>query len=251
MEYGDFAYCYDIFMDETPYERWSLFLSDTLKKEGIEGGLVLDLGCGTGRLTNILSDMGYDMIGVDSSQEMLGVAAEGKGSRDILYLCQDMREFELYGTVRAVVSVCDCINYITDPRDLLEVFKLVNNYLDPKGLFIFDINTEYKYKEILSDNTFAESREGAAFIWENDYDSESCINEYSLTFFTEEEEGLYRRFEENHYQRAYSVDEIKSLIEESGMVFEGLYNDYTDEKPGISSERITFICREQGKQKDL
>ena len=141
MEYGDFAYCYDIFMDETPYERWSEFLADTLKKEGIEDGLVLDLGCGTGRLTNILSDMGYDMIGVDSSQEMLGVAAEGKGSRDILYLCQDMREFELYGTVRAVVSVCDCINYITDPKDLLKVFKLVNNYLDPKGIFIFDINT--------------------------------------------------------------------------------------------------------------
>ncbi|MBR4808211.1 MAG: class I SAM-dependent methyltransferase, partial [Lachnospiraceae bacterium] len=154
MEYGDFAYCYDIFMDETPYERWSEFLADTLKKEGIEDGLVLDLGCGTGRLTNALSDMGYDMIGVDSSQEMLGVAAEGKGSRDILYLCQDMREFELYGTVRAVVSVCDCINYITDTKDLLKVFKLVNNYLDPKGIFIFDINTEYKYKELLSDNTF-------------------------------------------------------------------------------------------------
>ena len=247
MEYGDFAYCYDIFMDETPYERWSEFLADTLKKEGIEDGLVLDLGCGTGRLTNALSDMGYDMIGIDSSREMLGVAAEGKGSRDILYLCQDMREFELYGTVRAVVSVCDCINYITDTKDLLKVFKLVNNYLDPKGIFIFDINTEYKYKELLSDNTFAESREGAAFIWENDYDSESRINEYSLTFFTEEEGGLYRRFEESHYQRAYSVDEIKDLIEESGMILEGLFDDYSDEKPGDLSERITFICREQGK----
>ena len=143
--YTGFAAVYDTFMDNIPYEEWCEYLTGLLKEQGVTEGVLLDLGCGTGSLTELLADAGYDMIGVDNSEEMLELALEKKeqSGKDILYLCQDMREFELYGTVAAVVSICDCMNYILEPEDLTEVFRLVNNYLDPGGVFIFDMNTEY------------------------------------------------------------------------------------------------------------
>ena len=153
--YSDFARVYDIFMDNVEYEKWAEYLIGSLKEYGIEDGIVLELGCGTGVMTELLAESGYDMIGVDNSEEMLGEAMEkrAESGHEILYLEQDMREFELYGTVRAIASVCDCMNYITEEEDLLTVFKLVNNYLDPEGIFIFDMNTPYKYREILGNTT--------------------------------------------------------------------------------------------------
>ena len=158
--YTSFARVYDTFMDNVPYREWGEYIHSLLKERGVSNGLVLDLGCGTGTLTEILAGYGYDMIGVDNSEDMLELALEKKlaSGHDILYLLQDMREFELYGTVRAVVSVCDSMNYITEPEELMEVFELVNNYLDPGGVFIFDFNTDYKYREILGDRTIAEDR---------------------------------------------------------------------------------------------
>ena len=119
--YSDFARVYDIFMDNVEYEKWAEYLIGSLKEYGIEDGIVLELGCGTGVMTELLAESGYDMIGVDNSEEMLGEAMEkrAESGHEILYLEQDMREFELYGTVRAVVSVCDCMNYITEEEDLL------------------------------------------------------------------------------------------------------------------------------------
>ena len=136
--YTSFAQVYDLFMDNVPYEEWGVYLHTLLKEYGIKDGLLLDLGCGTGKLTRIMESFGYDMIGLDNSYEMLDIAREAS-DEGILYLLQDMREFELYGTVRAIYSACDSINYILEEEELLEVFTLVNNYLDPKGLFIFDI----------------------------------------------------------------------------------------------------------------
>ena len=167
--YTGFAAVYDIFMDNVPYEEWSSYLHGLLLEHGIEEGIVLDLGCGTGAMTERLAAFGYDMIGVDNSEDMLELAMEKRvqSGQDILYLLQDMREFELYGTVRAAVSVCDSVNYITEPEEMKEVFRLVNNYLDPEGVFIFDFNTRYKYEEILGDRTIAENREECRFIWDN------------------------------------------------------------------------------------
>ncbi len=178
-EYSALASVYDEFMDDIDYEKWSDFIEDTLKTYNIENGLVLDLGCGTGRLTELLSDKGYDMTGVDGSQEMLQQALQKRdiSKKDILYLNQDMRDFELYGTMRAIVSTCDCMNYITDINELKDVFRLVNNYLDPKGIFIFDFNTKKKYQNI-GDASIAENREDGSFIWENFYNEEEAINEY-------------------------------------------------------------------------
>ena len=172
--YTSFAQVYDLFQDNVPYQEWCVYLTGLLREQGVKDGLVLDLGCGTGSLTRLLARSGYDMIGVDNSGEMLQIAMDkGQGmEEDILYLMQDMREFELYGTVRAVVSICDSMNYLLEYKDLVQVFRLVNNYLDPGGVFIFDLNTEYKYKELLADNTFAEDRKESSFIWNNFYDQE-------------------------------------------------------------------------------
>lgn len=243
--YTSFAQVYDLFMDNVPYDEWCDYLEEQLHKEGIRDGLLLDLGCGTGKMTRIMAEKGYDMIGVDNSLDMLDIAREHSGE-NILYLLQDMQEFELYGTVRAVYCACDSLNYITSEEEILSVFQLVNNYLDPKGVFIFDMNTPYKYKELLADYTFAENREESSFIWENYFDEESGINEYDLTLFIKEGE-YFSRFQENHYQKSYPLDTILKLLEQAGMKVEGVYDGYTMEPMREDSERITIIAREQGK----
>lgn len=249
--YTGFAGVYDTFMDNVPYEEWADCLEGILKEYGICGGLVLDLGCGTGSMTESFAERGYDMIGVDSAQEMLEVAAakRERSGHDILYLQQDMREFELYGTVRAVISVCDCINYVLDEEELLQTFCLVNNYLDPSGLFLFDFNTQYKYEKLLGSNTFAESRDECSFIWENYYYEDDKVNEYELTLFIRKEgqEELYLRYQESHYQRGYSLEEIKKILQKSGLQFLKAYDAYTKKPAKACSERILVLAKEQGK----
>ena len=245
--YTSFASVYDTFMDNVPYEEWGGYIHGLLLKYGAEDGIVLDLGCGTGTMTEILAGFGYDMIGVDNSEDMLELAMEKRlrSGRDILYLLQDMREFELYGTVRAVVSVCDSMNYITDEEDLLQVFRLVSNYLDPGGIFIFDLNTVHKYRDILGDATIAENREESSFIRENDFDEEEGINEYDLTLFIRrEDEDLYEKYEETHYQRAYSLERVEELIGEAGLKLEAVYDAFTLQPPKPESQRVYFVARE-------
>ena len=213
-------------------------------------GLVLELGCGTGNMTEILAQSGYDMIGVDNAEEMLEIAIEKrmKSGLDILYLQQDMREFELYGTVKAIVSVCDSVNYILEEEELEEVFRLVNNYLDPGGVFIFDFNTVYKYREILGDQTIAENREECSFIWDNYYYEEERINEYELSLFIREGDSeLYRKYQETHFQKAYDLETMKRLITQSGLEYITAYDAFTKEAPTRVSERIYVIARERGK----
>ena len=265
--YTGFASVYDTFMDNVPYDEWAEYVTGILKEQGITEGLVCELGCGTGQMTRRLADAGYEMIGIDLSAEMLDIAREAEYDRvedleqSILYLQQDMREFELYGTVAAIVSLCDSMNYITDEASLLQVFRLVNNYLDPGGLFLFDMNTEYKYKELLSNTTIAENREDASFIWENFFDEETGINEYDLTIFRkaelelEDEDGstdaLFERFTETHLQKAYSFDTIKRLLAEAGMEFVAVYGAGTKEAPAKDCERMYILAREARQEKKL
>lgn len=277
--YTSFARVYDMFMDNVPYGEWCDYITGLLKEYGISNGLVLDLGCGTGSMTELLAARGFDMIGVDCSEDMLEIALEKRmaSGRDILYLQQDMRDLELYGTVRAVVCLCDSINYLLDVQDLETVFRLVNNYLDPGGIFIFDLNTEYKYRELLADRTIAENRDEGSFIWDNYYDEESRINEYDMALFIPAEEadagkmgegagpdcetgaasgsgtsgeGLYRKYQETHFQRAYTLDEIREALERAGMEFLTWYDGDGDgrQAPREDSERIYVIAREKGKE---
>jgi SAM-dependent methyltransferase len=221
-------------------------------------------------LSSVMIKLYKQYYGIDISEEMLGIAqrkellrrhpelrsendiepekAEASPTRpDILYLLQDMRAFELYGTVRAVVSVCDSLNYITEEEDLLQVFRLVNNYLDPKGLFLFDLNTVSHYRDLCADNTFAESRDDCSFIWENDYDSVSGINEYDLTLFLRREDGLYERFFETHREKAWETETVRAILEEAGMRYMGALEAYTDAPASDGSDRVLICAAEQGK----
>lgn len=252
--YTSFASVYDTFMDNVPYGEWGEYIHCMLCRYDVNDGIVLDLGCGTGTMTELFSGYGYDMIGIDNSADMLEIAADKKNrsGHDILYLMQDMRAFELYGTVRAVISVCDSVNYVTEPEELVQVFRLVNNYLDPGGIFLFDFNTEYKYKHVMGDCTIAEDRGDCSFIWDNFYYEAEHINEYDLTLFIKEQEygghELYRKFRETHYQRGYTLEEMKSFLGRAGLIFEAAFDMDTRDKPSEFSERICVIARESGKK---
>ena len=250
--YETFARVYDTFMDEVPYDAWAGYLVRELKAHGIGDGLVLDLGCGTGQMTRRLAQAGYDMIGVDSSPDMLEIAQERKGGLDILYLMQDMREFELYGTVRCVISTCDSLNYMTTQEDLVKVFRLVDNYLDPGGLFLFDMNSAGYYEKLCGDQTFAESRDECSFIWENSYDAETRINEYDLTLFLQRENGMYERFFETHRERAWRTREVEEALRSAGLKPEGMGLAYQEGGALVQehrsfdegTDRILFRARE-------
>lgn len=289
--YESFARVYDLFMDNVPYEEWGSYLTGLLREYGICSGTVAELGCGTGKMTRLLAAAGYDMIGVDNSEEMLEIAREAEYEADawsaaeawdeadetdaleeyaelgepdepeesdepdepdepdelpnggILYLLEDMRELELYGSVRAVVSVCDSMNYILEEADLREVFSRVHEYLEEDGVFIFDLNTVYKYRDLLGETKIAENREEGSFIWENYFDEESAVNEYDLTLYIREDGESYRRFEEVHYQRAYDLKTIDRLLADAGMELTAAYDAFTKEPVRDDSERIYVVAR--------
>ena len=287
--YTGFAEVYEEFMDNIPYGEWAEYLTGLLKEYGVNEGIVCELGCGTGSMTRLLRDKGYDMIGIDNSPEMLDVAREHEQtgffdtdfeeesseylqnkeqpSKSVLYLMQDMREFELYGTAAAFVSVCDSINYITDYDELTEVFRLVNNYLDKDGVFIFDLKTEHYFRDVLGDTTIAENRKNCSFIWENSYFEDKKMNQYEITIYkkayfddceysdenvecreyqeTDNAEDLYTRTNEIHTQRAYSLEEIVKALSDAGMEYIAAYNAFTREPADSTSERIYVIAKEK------
>lgn len=277
--YTDFAAVYDTFMDETPYDVWGDFVAGLIQEYGVskpvfdheevvedadgngkldpevalsqERNLVVELGCGTGSFTQELKKKGYDIMGIDLSPEMLDLARKksSEAGLDIMYLEQDMRELDLYCTAGTIVSVCDSVNYLLDDEDVVTTFRLVNNFLFPKGVFIFDFNTLHKYRDIIGDATIAENREDCSFIWDNYYHDDSHINEYDLTIFArcDEEDEVFRRSVETHFQRGYTLDEMKGFVEEAGLLFVTAIDADTHKEPTEDSERIYIVAREQGK----
>ncbi len=250
--YSSFALVYDDFMSEVPYDKWAKNIINILKSKNINEGIIADLACGTANITGILANAGYDMIGIDNSYDMLNIARQKTVDKNILYLYQDIREFELYGTCRAIISTCDSINYILDFDDLVKTFKLVNNYLDPKGIFIFDCNTIYKYKTILANNTFAENRDLGSFIWENEFDEKNNLNKYDLSLYIKNSENnLYERFEEYHIQRAYTLEEFKKAFILSGLELLDIKDGETCTSINEKTQRYLFILSENGKTINL
>lgn len=244
-QYVNFAQVYELFMEEVPYDQWAKNFEYVWNKYGIKPNTIVDLGCGTGKLTYILKQKGYDLIGIDISSEMLSQATSY--SPDILYLNQNMTNFELFNKVDCFISACDSINYLLEEKDLLNVFNQVSKYLNKNGIFIFDVNTVYKYKNILGNNSFSEAKENCAYIWDNFYDENKNINEYYVSFFIENEKGLYERYEEVHYQRSYSIDQIKSIIEKSNLQCLEVLDSETMKQPQKTSERIYFVLKEKSK----
>lgn len=255
--YDRLASVYDLFMEEVPYSTWADVVDRLFQQYGVEKGIVAELGCGTGNFTEQLANRGYDMIGIDCSQQMLSMAMqkqqENKNPNRILYLLQDMTAFELYGTVSAMVSVCDSLNYILSKRLLKEVFRLVQLYLDPGGLFLFDLNTIYKYEMVLGNCTIAENRDMGSFIWENFYDREQKRNTYQLTLYLKKmgqnaKANLYERFEEIHQQQAYSIAEVTQLLQETGFTVLEIKEAYSLGLPTEKTERICIVAKENKKR---
>ena len=242
-EYFDFAYVYDKLTENVNYTHLADYIEEIFKKYLKEKPqLVLDLACGTGSITNILSDRGYDMTGVDSSCDMLNVAMEKRGERNILYLNQDASDFELYGTVDAIVCLLDSINYITDEESLDGLFWGADNYLNPGGLFIFDVNTLHKFENVLGNNTLTYDDEEIFYSWENEYLSDEEIHNMYLTFFVKDGE-CYRRFDEHHIQKYYSSEKLDGYIQKYGFVKLGVFHERTFENPHKTSERIFYVLR--------
>lgn len=239
--YERFAELYDELMYDVDYEKIAEFIFDILKKHKIDDGLVLDLACGTGVLTRKLSEYGYDMTGIDLSEEMLLKARE-KSDSSILYLEQDMTEFELYGTMRAIVCSMDGFNYLTDKDDFFKTLKLCHNYLDPDGVLIFDINSEYKLKNILGNNTFVFDSDNVFYTWENEFDEESELCDFYLTFFVKNENGEYARVNEEQTERAYKTEDVEKMLKTAGFKVLNKYNGYSSQKANSKSERIVFEC---------
>ena len=242
--YHILANVYDRLQD-IDYEKFADYYEAVFGKFGIKPKLVLDLGCGTGNITLPMAKRGYDMIGVDLSQEMLGIATEKakEKNKEILFLNQDMTEFELYGTVGAMVSALDSINYLTEDGQLESMLKLLHYYLDPGGIFIFDINTEYKFKNILDGQAFVYDEDDVYCVWNNDYDEEEKICYFDLNFFLKDERGAYKRLDEYQEERAYSTDEIEKIIKNCNLELLGVYDNLSFNPPREDSERLFFVIK--------
>ena len=236
--YGQFAQVYDMFMKNVPYKQWADYIQTKLKAHNVpDGGLILDLACGTGTLALLMEQMGYDIIGVDSSADMLSEARNKTSS--ILLLRQNMLELDLFGTIDAAYSTCDAMNYLLCEDDFINVLKKVKMFLNPGGIFIFDIKSEYKYN-MLGNNTYNDSAGSASYLWKNSYDKESCINEYNVRFFLSS-----TRFTEVHKQRAYSVNDVKTMASITGFEISEIQDNYTANVINDLSERITFTLKKQ------
>lgn len=241
--YGGFAAVYDLFMDDIPYDDWFLYICKILKQHGIQNGNVVDLACGTGEMTWRLADAGYQVTGVDLSAEML-MAAREKCSDEVLLVQQDMRRLELAGLSKAMVCICDGMNYICNEEELQQVFGRVNMFLEKDGIFLFDMKTEYFYREVLGNRIIADNRENASYIWENVYHEAEKKNEYLLTVYelADEERDLFIRTDELHCQKAYEPETVVDCLKRQGFSKVEVFEALTFEGPAEKSERIYFIA---------
>ena len=246
MIYDLLAPFYDAVNSELDYSAWADFIEKIVKKEyNGRPELVLDLGCGTGKMTLELARRGYDMTGVDCSPEMLNIARENSDREglDVLWLCQDMTEFELYGTVDVCVCCLDTLNHLTEPSELEKCLSLVHNYVVPNGLFIFDINGKFKFENIYSDRSYVMEEEGGVCIWQNDYDEETRLCDFYITLFKERENALYERYDDMQTERMYTVKEMKNSLEKCGFQTLGVYSNFDFNEGTDECQRIYFVAK--------
>ncbi len=251
--YGDFAYYYDMLTENVDYESRCEYICNLLAENGVGKGILLDLACGTGTMSLLLADKGYDVIGVDASEDMLSVAQEKKmeNGKDIMFLCQRMEELDLFGTINGAVCTLDSINHITDEETVKKVFSKVSLFMEDKGLFVFDVNTPYKHREVLGDNTFIYDMDDVYCVWQNSTDKETLLTEVSLDIFerdTEEEEDVYYRYSEEFSERGYDLDRIKEWLTEYKFEVLGVYEEMTKKIVSENTQRAVFLAKKHGTQ---
>lgn len=249
--YGDFAYYYDMLTENVDYDKRCEYICGLLAENGVSEGILLDLACGTGTLSLMLSEKGYDVIGVDGSEEMLTQAQEKKmeTGADVIFLCQRMEELDLFGTINAAVSTLDSINHVTDVNTVKEIFRRVSLFMEDKGIFVFDVNTPYKHREVLGDNTFIYDLDEVYCVWQNSTD-ENLVTTISLDLFEKDEydEETYYRYSEEFSERAYDLDDIKSWLEECKFEVMAVYEEMTKESIKADTQRAVFVVRKIGTQ---
>ncbi len=227
--YDFLAPFYDEFNGDLDYEKWADFLVSVFDSAAIPVREVLDLGCGTGSMTLALARRGYDMVGVDLSPDMLSRARErayeSENTKNILFLLQDMRSFELYGTVQAAVSTLDSMNHLTSARDLDRTLSLLHNYIEPQGLLIFDVNSKRKFEEVYADNVYTMESEDAYVVWQNDYRKKTGICDFFITLFKREADGRYTRYEECQREKHYARQTLRRHLEKAGFRLLSVYGD--------------------------
>lgn len=241
-QYGSFAHWYDRMMHDVDYTAWAEYIDSFLKEAGAK--TVLDCACGTGRITVLLASAGYIITGSDASEDMLMEARAGalkKGLKSLPFVCQNLQSLSVHHPVDAVICTCDGVNYLTDPDDVIGFLESASRVLRPGGLLLFDISSPYKFAKILADRTFTEVEDDYAYIWSNMFDPESMLCEMDLTFFVKEH-GLYRRFSEQHLQRAYTEEELTKLLVRNGFYVRGVYDAFTRDPIRPDSERFQFAA---------
>lgn len=248
--YGDFAYYYDLLTENVDYESRCNYIHSLLAENGIGKGILLDLACGTGTVSMLLSAKGYDMIGVDASEEMLSVAQEKKAQSgaDIIFLCQKMEELDLFGTINGAVCTLDSINHVTDESTVKEIFRRVSLFMEDKGIFIFDVNTPYKHREVLGNNTFVYDMDEVYCVWQNSTD-EKLLTTISLDVFEkDEEDDVYYKYSEQFCERGYELSDIEQWVKDYKFDIIGIYEELTKDPVRENTQRAVFVLRKKGTQ---
>ena len=241
--YHIFSQFYDNLTFNVDYEKRAEYLQSVLSLWGHEAGLTLDLACGTGSMTLALKEKGWDIFGVDASQEMLSVAMDKAYDKElsVLFLCQRMENLDLYGTIDTCISTLDSLNHITEKATLQAAFDKVALFMNPEGMFIFDVNTVYKHREILANNTFVYDTDEVYCVWQNSLKENNVIN-IDLDIF-EKADGVYTRHTERFKERAYEIGEIKEMLKIAGFETLAVYRDMTTEPIGEKDDRAIFVAR--------
>lgn len=244
--YGIFADFYDALTLNVDYKERARYIVDTLKSLNHDMGLTLDLACGTGKLTLELKKLGVDVYGADASEDMLSVAYEkavGEGFGDMLFLCQKMQELDLYGSIDTCVCTLDSINHMTDIADVKKTFERVSLFMNKGGYFLFDVNTVYKHREVLGDNTFVYDLDEVYCVWENSL-KENNVVDIDINFFVPNGE-LYERYEESFSERAYTENELTDMLRGAGFEVVKRLGDMTDKAPSDDEQRVIYIAKKK------
>lgn len=250
--YKDFAFFYDLLMKNADYESRFDYIIGLLAENGIGEGILLDMACGTGTLSKMFAQKGFDVVGVDASEEMLSKAQEKKLEEnfDALFLCQKMEELDLFGTIDAAVCTLDSLNHVTEKEKIREIFRRVALFMNDGGVFLFDVNTLYKHREVLGNNAFVFDTENVFCAWQNTLLEDSETTQIDLDIFEsdEEEDDVYVRYSEEFFERGYELNFLKKTLEQFRFEVVGIYDDMTKEPIKENSERAVFVCKKHGTQ---